>query len=78
MGDTGLEHPPESPEITAFSKSRDAESDAPRAPEPVADDRPPTAGDSDLRRVVEAWPTLPEPVKAGILAMIAVAEQGTK
>ncbi len=26
--------------------------------------------DDDLRRVVEAWPTLPDPVRAGILAMI--------
>ena len=28
--------------------------------------------DADLRAVVAAWPTLPEPVKAGIVAMIAV------
>jgi len=27
--------------------------------------------DADLRRVVEAWPTLPESVRAGIVAMLA-------
>jgi len=32
-------------------------------------DRP---DDSDLRRVVESWPKLPQPVKAAILAMIGV------
>ena len=26
--------------------------------------------DADLRRLVEAWPRLPDPVRAGILAMI--------
>ena len=26
--------------------------------------------DADLRRLVEAWPTLPDPVRAGIVAMI--------
>jgi hypothetical protein len=44
--------------------------------------QPPIAGeakseavcpDSDLRTVIEAWPTLPRPIKAGILAMIRVA-----
>jgi hypothetical protein len=29
--------------------------------------------DPDLRAVVEAWPTLPEAMKAGILAMIRAA-----
>jgi len=28
--------------------------------------------DGELAAVVAAWPTLPEPVKAGILAMIRV------
>ncbi len=26
--------------------------------------------DPDLRRLVEAWPTLPDPVRAGIVAMV--------
>ena len=29
--------------------------------------------DRDLVRVVEAWPELPEPIKAGILAMVRAA-----
>jgi len=29
--------------------------------------------DPELRRVVAAWPTLPEPVRAGILAMVDAA-----
>ena len=31
---------------------------------------------ADLRRVAEAWPALPEPVKARILAMVAAAQGG--
>jgi len=30
--------------------------------------------DPELAAVVEAWPTLPEPIKAGILAMVQAAE----
>ena len=30
----------------------------------------PAEQDSDLARVIDAWPTLPQPVKAGILAMV--------
>jgi len=29
--------------------------------------------DGDLRRLVDAWPTLPEPIRAGILAMVKAA-----
>ena len=29
-----------------------------------------TVADLDLRRLIDAWPTLSEPVKAGILAMV--------
>jgi hypothetical protein len=29
--------------------------------------------DADLQRVLDAWPTLPEALRAGILAMIAAA-----
>ena len=35
-----------------------------------------TADDSDLAAVVTAWPELPEPVKAGIVAMVEVATKG--
>jgi len=30
--------------------------------------------DPDLQAIIERWPTLPEPIKAGILAMIRAAE----
>ena len=30
--------------------------------------------DDDLRRVSEAWPTLPEPVKTGFVAMVKSVE----
>ena len=29
--------------------------------------------DDDLRRLIDAWPTLPEPMRAGILAMVEAA-----
>ncbi len=32
--------------------------------------------DPDLRRVVEAWPTLPAPIRAGIVAMVEVSKRG--
>ena len=33
----------------------------------------PISADADLRAVVEAWPTLPDPIKAGISAMVRAA-----
>jgi hypothetical protein len=30
--------------------------------------------DADLQRVLDAWPTLPEPLRAGILAMIGACK----
>ena len=33
-----------------------------------------TLVDADLRAIIEAWPELPDAVKAGILAMIHAAE----
>jgi hypothetical protein len=35
---------------------------------------PPMPVNADLRAVVEAWPALPEPIKAGILAMVKAAQ----
>ncbi len=32
--------------------------------------------DPDLAAFVDAWPTLPEPLKAGILALVRAAEGG--
>jgi hypothetical protein len=31
--------------------------------------------DADLAAVMDAWPTLPEAIKAGILAMVKAAER---
>ncbi len=31
--------------------------------------------DADLRGAVAAWPSLPEPVKAGVLAMVRAASK---
>jgi hypothetical protein len=33
----------------------------------------PTPSDPDLAAVIAAWPALPEPIKAGIVAMIKAA-----
>jgi len=49
---------------------KSAVSRAEKAPERVSD-APDFA--PDLQAVIEAWPSLPEPVKAGILAMVKVA-----
>ncbi len=35
------------------------------------------APDDDLRRLVEAWPTLPDPVRAGILAIVEAVATGS-
>ena len=35
---------------------------------------PPISADEDLRALVEAWPTLPDPIKAGISAMVRAAK----
>jgi hypothetical protein len=32
--------------------------------------------DADLQRIFDAWPTLPQPLRAGILAMIDAARRG--
>jgi hypothetical protein len=60
MGDTGFEAGGGAREKRVVSKS-DAQSDA-RAPQ--------------LSEIVAGWPTLPEPVRAGILAMVRAAKGG--
>jgi hypothetical protein len=37
----------------------------------------PAAEDADLALVFQAWPGLPKPIKAGILAMVRVAAKQT-
>ncbi len=32
---------------------------------------------ADLRHVIEAWPTLPEAIRAGIVAMVKAARNAT-
>jgi hypothetical protein len=65
MGGTGLEHPGESTENTATSPTGGAESGALGAREaPI---------DPSLAAVVDAWPALPDAIKAGILAMVLAA-----
>lgn len=43
-----------------------------------AENRPATPADADLARIIDAWPTLPEAVKAGILAMVAATGKGNR
>lgn len=65
MGKRGLEHTPQTPTKTPKAETSGAESGAlpaQTAPTPPADPA--------LERLVEAWPTLPDAVRAGIAAMI--------
>ncbi len=48
--------------------------------QPKPDSRPDSSSrgrpeDADLRRLVDAWPGLPTPIRVGIMAMISAAEQ---
>jgi hypothetical protein len=43
---------------------------------PVAPVAPAPEFPADLRTVAEAWPRLPEAIRAGILAMVKAAERG--
>ena len=58
----------DSPEKTRAGSGSGAESGA------LSGDPAPI--DTDLRRLIDAWPTLPDPVRAGIIAMVkAVANR---
>ena len=70
MGDAGLEHPPLKQSKTAMSMGNGAKSGA-----PDAQNASQTPKDPNLVLVVERWPYLPEPVKAGILAMVKAVIQ---
>jgi hypothetical protein len=65
VGDTGLEPLTKSTGKSPTSQSSGAESGALVAGEAQSEPR--------LSAVVEAWPMLPEAIKAGILAMIRAA-----
>ena len=64
----GLEHSKKLPGETQFSSTGGAESGA------LGDEIDPI--DSDLAALIEAWPTMPEGVRAGIVAMIRAATGG--
>ena len=61
----GIEPTAKSPEETAFSTMGGAESGASAMPTPSID--------TGLASLSAAWPTLPEPIPAGILAMVWAA-----
>jgi hypothetical protein len=54
---------------TQISESCGAESGA-RGNDSAPETVPETTPDPELAAVVRAWPTLPEPIRAGILAMV--------
>jgi hypothetical protein len=72
VGDTGLEQGVESSRKIAISETRGADSGAlgARTRLDVAHGVGVSGDDHGLRVVVEAWPALPDAVKAGILAMV--------
>ena len=65
MGDEGLEHIAKLSGKLRHSTTGDAESDA------LSKDSDPI--DADLAALIDAWPTLPQSIKAGILAVIRAA-----
>ena len=65
MTPVGLEPTSKSSGKTPVPGAGGAESGAPSAPEPHIN--------PDLQRLIDVWPTLPEPVKAGIVAMVRAA-----
>ena len=52
-----------------------AESDALDAPEASGTNENTPLADTDLRQLMDAWPTLPSPIRAGILAMVEAARK---
>ncbi len=83
MGRPGLEHPPEPTRNTGGTENTGAKSGAfqpdstPTPPPATHPATPPAAPlDPDLREVVDAWPTIPPAIRAGILAMIGASRPG--
>ena len=61
----GVEHLQQSPGKGGFPEVGGAECGAQRAPEGQFE--------PDLQRLIDAWPTLPDPRRAGIVAMVDAA-----
>jgi hypothetical protein len=72
MGATGPEHPTDSNGKTENHATRGTESGT--LGDDSASNRQPA--DPDLADVVNAWPSLPEALKAGIVAMVKAAKGG--
>lgn len=70
MGDTGLEHSPLAASESPISKGGGAKSDARNAPDAVQD--------PDLAKIVEAWPDLPEHIKAAIKTLVQTCDKGVE
>jgi hypothetical protein len=69
MGPGGFEPTPKTPRKTHISAQGGALSGARGGARLLPED----TGDPDLQQLIDAWPTLPEAVKAGIMAMIRSA-----
>ena len=67
----GAEHPAQIPRETPISETGGAECGAPDAPD--ARNRP---DDSDLCRIIDAWPDLPMAIRRAILAVIETSASG--
>ena len=68
MAGMGFEHPAFSSGKTGVAAESGAESGALYARE--------AQNDPPLRAIIDAWPGLPEAIKAGILAMVQAASNG--
>jgi len=68
VGRAGTEHPPKTTDNSRVSSQSGTDSGTPHAEKP---ELPP-----DLAELVNAWPTLPAALKAGILAMVKAAKAG--
>ena len=74
MGLEGLEQPPKTPEETLVLDSGGAQSGALfdiSGSEPPPEVAPSEPVDPQLAQLINAWPGLPEAIRAGIAAMVA-------
>ena len=69
MGRGGLELPPETPTDSHHLRTGGAESGATRR-DAASESAPAVSADPDLARVVEAWPSLPEPIRRAVISLV--------